>query len=279
MFRLNLKKKSIIFLAMMISFMFFLVSCSNDLLGLFYSTGIKERFAMKDSFVYLDESDRQLSLNEELSFLVLTDIHIADNNVYGMDQLAKVIAENGDSFVAITGDITQSGTPQELELFLKTADAFGVPCYPVIGNHDIYFGNWNTWEKMIGSTTYRIDAGEKTTLLMLDSANASFGKDQLDWLETQLGTAGEHTFVFTHANLFTSGGGEFQQLTDIRERFRIMSLLEGKCTAFFSGHSHEQVIKQAGKVQYITLKDFKTKGTYCRVRVSSEGVSYEFNSL
>jgi 3',5'-cyclic AMP phosphodiesterase CpdA len=233
---------------------------------------------MKDTFIYLDDSDRQLALNEDFSFIVLGDVHTTEKGTNGLDALAEVMAENGDSFIVVNGDITQSGKENELEAFLQTADSFNIPCYPVIGNHDIYFGDWKVWKKMIGSTVYRIDAGN-TTLIMLDSANSSFGVEQLKWLKKQLNTSGARTFVFTHANLFTSGGGEFQQLSDFRERARIMSLLEGKCTAFFSGHSHTRDITETGGVRYITLEDFKSNGTYCRVKISSGKVSYEIKSI
>jgi 3',5'-cyclic AMP phosphodiesterase CpdA len=258
---------------------FLLSSCSdNDMLGLFYSTGIQERFPSKDIFHYLDNSDLQIDLNENYSFLVLSDVHISDKGVNGLEQIAEKAAENGDSFIVITGDLTQSGTQKEMDMFIQTAKSFPIPCYPVIGNHDIFFGNWKVWKKMIGTSIYRVDAND-TTLFMLDSANASFGNDQLDWLESQLKTAGKNTFVFTHTNLFTNSGGEFQQFADYRERARFMSLLNGKCTALFSGHSHEYVNLQIGGVRYITLDGLLSSGTYCCVKVSSGTVSYEIKYL
>ena len=254
------------------------ISCSNDILGVVYSPESRERFAYKDHFVYLDEPDRRLELGDTFSFIVLTDTHITANNTNGFGNLKNIIEENNDSFVVVTGDITQSGKSNELELFIEMADTFQVPCYPVIGNHDIFFGNWSVWKEKIGSTVYRVDA-DHTTLIMLDSANASFGAEQLDWLKAQLTSAKENTFVFTHASLFSDKASSIQQLTDIRERARIMSMLDGKCAALFTGHIHERIIEQAGSVSYITLEDFKSNGTYCRVKVSPGGVSYEINSL
>jgi predicted phosphodiesterase len=228
--------------------------------------------------VYLDEDDFRLELNDDFSFLVLSDVHITGNDTNGLEKIAEIIAEHGDSFVVITGDITQSGKKTELESFVQTAESFNVSCYPVIGNHDIYFENWKEWEKIIGSTIYRID-GKNITLIMLDSANASFGSDQLNWLETQLETAKDHTFVFTHANLFTEKATSLQQLTDFRERARIMSLLDGNCDAYFAGHVHEQLTTEAGGVRYVTLNDFKSNKTYCRVTISSGSVRYEIKSM
>jgi hypothetical protein len=156
--------------------------------------------------------------------------------------------------------------------------ALGVPCYPVIGNHDIYFGNWPVWRDMIGSTRFRIDH-RNTTLFILDSANAAFGAAQLNWLRNELPTAKNHVFVFTHTNLFVRTPGDIGQITDIRERVRIMSILKGRAEAMLMGHVHQRIIREAGGVNYITIEDFKDNSTYCRVHVSPGGMWYEFEKL
>lgn len=274
-----MKRFCIFFLLMIIVHIFLLTSCSIDLFGLVYSSELQERWAEKDTFVYLDDSDRSLNLGENFSFIVLNDVHITENDSHGLERFVNVAEENGDSFVVISGDITQSGKRSELKVFLDFADSLSVPCYPVIGNHDIYFGNWKTaWKKMIGSSVYRIDS-DYITMIMLDSANAAFGNAQINWLDKQLKTSKENTFIFSHANLFTDSAFALQQFTDIRERARFMSMLDDRCTAVFSGHVHEHIVTQAGKVRYITQDDFKSNKNYCRVTVSPGNVSYEFKSL
>jgi 3',5'-cyclic AMP phosphodiesterase CpdA len=165
-----------------------------------------------------------------------------------------------------------------VQKFIEIAGTLDVPCYPVIGNHDIYFGNWPVWRELIGSTRYRIDHSN-TTLFILDSANAAFGASQLNWLRDELPTAQTHVFVFTHANLFVYTPGDIEQLTDTRERARIMSILKGRAGAMFMGHVHQRIIREAGGVKYITIEDFKDNSTYCRVHVSGGGISYEFGKL
>ncbi|QQO11285.1 metallophosphoesterase [Breznakiella homolactica] len=254
------------------------ISCSNDLFGLVSAGDSSERESYRNVFVFPAEAERNISLGSSYSFVVLTDVHITGTNAWKLEQLGPILEENNDAFMVITGDITQSGERQELERFIEIAGTFPVPCFPVIGNHDVYFGNWEVWKELIGSSIYRIDAGD-TTLIVLDSANASFGANQLDWLEGQLAAAGKNTFVFTHTNLFTDGSDCLQQITDIRERARFMALLENRCTAMFSGHVHRRILREAGGVRYVTLEDFRSEGTYCRVRVSPEGVSYEFRTI
>ena len=257
----------------------FLNCCTVDLLGLFGSTDLNERLAERNNFNFLGDNDRTLSLGSEYSFIVVADTHIENGNAHGLDGIKSVIDNSGGSikFVVVAGDITQFGSAQDIQLFKDIAVSFGVPCYPVIGNHDVYFGNWPEWKNMIGSTNYRINGGG-LTLLIMDSANAFFGNDQLNWLERELESASGRVFVFSHANLFVNNLTEIQQFTDTRERARVISILRNKCDIMFMGHSHARSINEAGNVLYIGIEDFIGTKTYCIVTVNSSGISYEFKN-
>jgi predicted phosphodiesterase len=277
--KLNARMRSLLALAAFLCFS----ACDVDLVGLFTSSEPDERFEARNTFHFLTEADRSLSLPQEYSFIVVSDTHIEGGDAHGLERLSAVVAAGGDKFVAVTGDITQNGKQEDLRKFLEIASSLrdiGAPCYPIIGNHDVYFNNWPNWRDLVGSTTYRIDApGSSTTLLMLDSANGSFGKDQLDWLKRELKSAKPHVFIFTHANLFTESLLDIEQVMDNRERARILSMLDGHCDAVFAGHVHNRIIRTAGGVRYITLEDFVGNKTYCRVYVKPSGISWEFKEL
>ncbi|GHV88828.1 hypothetical protein AGMMS50267_11880 [Spirochaetia bacterium] len=268
--------------------MIFVEACNVDLLGIFGSGDLAPRLEARDTFNFLTPDMRAPpSFGPEYSFIVLSDTHIEDGDAHGLEKLASVI-DDAIKFVVITGDITQYGGRKDVQKFIDIANTLsdltpGVLCYPVIGNHDIYFQNWPVWKELIGSSRYRIDTSDGgTTLFMLDSANAFFGAAQLDWLEEELRTANGHVFVFTHTNLFLGKGTsvvEVSQLTDIRERARIMSVLNGRVDAMFTGHVHQRIIKQIGGVHYITLEDYVKNKTYCRVSVSPSGIEWEFKTL
>jgi predicted phosphodiesterase len=256
----------------------FLEACTLDISGFFASTGLNERLKAKNTFNFLSEEDRDLSPGDEYSFIVLSDTHIENGNTYGLERLAQVI--DGAAFVVITGDITQYGDRNDIQEFIKIARSLGVPCYPVLGNHDIFFHNWQEWRDLIGSSSYRIGApGGSTTLFILDSANATFGGSQLNWLERELRIANPWVFVFTHTNLQVENPAHVVQLMDIRERARFMSIVKDRGAAAFMGHLHKRIERELGGVQYITLEDYRDHGTYCRVYVSPEGFRYTFKKL
>jgi 3',5'-cyclic AMP phosphodiesterase CpdA len=225
-------------------------------------------------------------LEDEYTFIVLTDTHIENGNAVGLEKIIEVIKEEKEQgqkikFVVITGDITQNGSKEDIGKFIEIAHALeesGIPCYPVIGNHDIYFGNWSNWKEYIGSTYYRIDSSG-TTLFFLDSANAYFGKKQLDRLENEIKTAEERVFVFSHANLFVESPIDIQQFTDVRERARILSILKGHCDIMFTGHVHRRILNEVGGVKYITIEDYRSSRIYCQVNVNKKGIDYSFHKL
>jgi predicted phosphodiesterase len=254
-----------------------LSACTVDLPGLFASADMSERWKARDIF-HFDNSN--LTLGTTYSFIVVSDTHIENGNDFSFNELKDVItADPRVKFVVATGDITQNGARVDIERFITIAKFFGVPCYPVAGNHDVYFGNFPIWKELIGSTCYKIDS-DSTTLFILDSANGHFGKKQLDWLESGLLTAGgKKVFVFTHSNLFVKSMFDLMQFTDTRERARFVSMLEGRCSGVFTGPLHKRVETVAAGVQYLSIEDMRVNKMYCRVDVTPQGVSWTVKKL
>ena len=278
------KHTKIILPAMFLAGFCFLCSCTVDLLGLFGSNDLDTRLEEKNSFKFLTDAElNPPSFGDEYSFIVVTDTHIEDDDAYSLYNLKSVIdaGSGGEEikFVVFTGDITQNGSRKDIERFKNIASHLGIPCYPVIGNHDVYFSNWPLWRELIGSTRYRIDDGDGTTLFILDSANAFFGKSQLDWLQRELKNAQGRVFVFTHTNLFVESPGDIQQLTDTKERARLVSLLRNRCDAMFTGHLHKRIETKIEGIPFVSIEDYKSKNIYCRVYVTGTGITYKFEKL
>ena len=249
-----------------------------DLLPGYYND-YDSRFAWRDEFVFLAPAGRSPDLGTVYSFIVVSDTHIGDQAA--ADRFAHIqdILEPGDKFIVITGDISDNGTREELALFVDAARSLPVPCYPVLGNHDIYTGRGTPWRELIGSTLYRVDS-PGTTLFFLDNANAALGHEQLTWLEDGFETAEQNTFVFAHENLFTvASPPDIEQITDIRERAVLMALLENRCRIMFTGHLHRRILREAGGVSYLALENYGEKGVFCRVYVSDGAVSWEIDQV
>ena len=274
------KKLFRITISFLIFFWGFFTGNCVDILGLAASNDLSIRLKEKNNFKFLENSDRDISFGTDYSFIVLSDTHIKDKDSWGLEKLANLIADSKGEikFVVVTGDISQSGEEEEIKEFIKISRSFGVPCYPVIGNHDIFFNNWPFWKNLIGSTSYKIN-GNGTTLFILDSANSYFGKEQIDWLEKEIKNVNGRVFVFTHANIFDDYQFNLQQVTDTDERARLLSILHNKCDIMFMGHSHKRLIKEAGGVKYINIENYNGSKTYLLVTVNNSGVGYKFKKL
>ena len=261
--------------------LFSFVSCSENIFGYIVTTDLDERLKAADTFIFLDDRDLNTDFGDEYSFIVVADTHIENNNAYGLEKLKDLTGnpENNIAFVAITGDITFRSRPGELERFIEISKSFGVPTYPIIGNHDVFFNNWPIWRDLIGSTRYRVNGGD-TTLLILDSASSFLGNDQLVWLERQLETTvGNRVFVFSHTNLFIGRPVGIPLQTDTRERARLISILRGRCDIMFTGHSHENLSRETGGVKFLTINSLRYSSIYYVVSVTKEGVTYRQEKL
>jgi predicted phosphodiesterase len=263
----NFRKRA--FSAVLVGAVFLLSACDQ----IAYYNDYDSRFDWHDDARFASLTP---PLGDVYSFLVISDTHIGNENDALRFEKIKACLEPSDRFVVITGDITGEGTREQLRLYLNAASSIGIPCYPVIGNHDIYTERGNAWKEALGSTVYRIDS-PGTSLFILDNANGSFGYEQLEWLERELKSAGKNCFVFAHENLFVeSSPPNIEQITDIRERARMMHLLKNRCAAMFMGHLHQRITGEAGGVRYIVMENYGGSGGFCRVRVSGGGISLEF---
>ena len=252
-----------------------LTGCRSDWFSVLGAPDFLRRWQARNTFHFLTYEDRNLPLaaSGTYSFIVITDTHISSGNAYGLERLAQVI-DDDVKFVVVVGDITQTGSQAALEKFLGIARGFGVPVFPVIGNHDIYFGNWPVWERLIGSTVYRVNIGEDA-LLILDSANAFLGARQLDWLENELRSTSGRVFVFSHVSKFNRRILNF----DARERARLVHMLSGRADAVFMGHTHRRHTTTVGGVYYVTLEDFREHSVYLRVFVSRDNLHWRFGRI
>ena len=93
----------------------FAISCNVDLLGLIAAGDIDERLKSADTFHFVKERD--ITTEENYSFLVLTDTHISGKNAFGLEKLKNHFIQS-DKFIVVTGDITQSGNREEVERFM-----------------------------------------------------------------------------------------------------------------------------------------------------------------
>ncbi len=113
-----------------------------------------------------------------------------------MTNLAKALAQakqNGAKFVIGIGDLSDVGTPEELEQTRNQFDKSGLPVYTVPGDRDF----WDSRNKKLNPTTnfnqvfgnsYKSFSYENIRVIMIDNADNYNGLDdlQLKWVNDEL---------------------------------------------------------------------------------------------
>jgi len=139
---------------------------------------------------------------ERLKFVHLSDTHVGSST--GADDLRKTVNDiNQDSsiqFIVISGDITEFGADNEIQLAKQILDSFNKQWYIIPGNHD---GNWsesgaNTFKKVFGSETFFFKAGKYVFLGTHCGPNMRMGPGQIPrenivWLDSVLKTVVDST--------------------------------------------------------------------------------------
>ena len=106
-------------------------------------------------FLLITIVSTQVSLAQQpFRFAFISDTHIG-NQTAEEDLLRTIESINNDTslaFVVITGDITEFGSDDELQLAKKLFDRLNKPWYIIPGNHD---SNWsesgsNSFKKIFG---------------------------------------------------------------------------------------------------------------------------------
>ena len=237
------------------------------------------------------------SVPDEYTFYSCSDSHVNDNN----DRLtAYITVERNDPeavFSILAGDLAnESGERpytlcEEAMRFDPSVQADNDPCFPIIGNHDVYFDCAEYFKKHFHTSTYTLTVntlgGFKDLFVFLDSGNGTHGKRQMEWLEEQLERRGEYRYCFvishnwmfrTTYNYTTTPAANLPE----DEQYAFMDMMSrNNVNMVIMGHFHYRDAKMIYGVPYVmtdNLNDSSTTPSYLVVRCGSS-VTYEYRTL
>jgi len=241
---------------------------------------------------------------DEYSIYSTSDSHCSDRDSIELqgpkDRLYKyVTTERNDPkavFSLLVGDLAnESGEAgyRRAEASMRFNDktqAKNDPCFPVIGNHDVYYDCTAYYKQYFHTSTYTVTVktvgGYQDLYILLDSGNGTHGKRQLEWLEEQLEHREDyrHCFVISHNWLFrTSYNYTTTPAANLPqdEQYAFMDLMShSNVELVLMGHFHAREQRQFGGVQYVMTDNLNDGGTpsYLVVNVG-EKVRYEYEEL
>ena len=273
--------------------MFFMASCGKniDYKGLFYTSNESpdERFAQSmdynSSHGYVVITD----VPDEYKVYVMSDIHV-DFSTNTLDRyVSDFLADTTAPFSLCLGDlINATGHFDYFAEHVKPVTDAGRKIFYTVGNHDLYFNQWDEFFSRFGSSTYWFEvhtvSGSKDLYISIDSGNGALGCDQRNWLENVLRDKRyqgfRHVVVFTHTHFFKKDSSqghtsnfsleETYDLTDLFDRYDITMVLQG--------HSHSRDLTLFKDVIYLrvdALEDHYPDAYYTILKVGNY-INYNF---
>lgn len=238
-----------------------------DMLGMFYtkSDNADERFlqSLYDNIrrpvdtIYVDRDD--------YSVYVFTDVHV-DETTYNLDTFTTTYLNDTETapFCICLGDQINAvnNYPKFFAYMDKIKDA-GRTVYSTVGNHDIYYDQWQIYIDYWKTSTYYFvvitPSGDKDFYLFLDSSDGTFGIEQRHWADMQLKAISNenyrHRIVCTHTHMWkidqsqghTSNFAleETYEMADMFAKYGVEYVLQG--------HSHYRHTNTYKGVTYLRL--------------------------
>lgn len=174
-------------------------------------------------------------------FAHVSDTHIGSANAE--EDLRRTVHNiNSDtllSFVIISGDITDFGSDEELQLAKKILDSLNKPWYIVPGNHD---ANWsesgtNSFKKIFGAETFRFMSHGYLFIGTVCGPNMRMSPGQVSrenivWLDTTLANLQDKDVPVIFVN-------HYPQDTSLNNWYEVIDLLKTRNTQLIiCGHGH-----------------------------------------
>ena len=227
--------------------------------------------------------------SDSYRFYACSDIHIQENRPANFQAMVqKERADEGSFFYLLLGDVLFGKEHMEWVADIMNAPE-NHPGFIIAGNHDIFYGGWEQWKVLFGSSTYYFfvqTPSARDIFIMLDSANGTLGEKQLEWLRDVLDKdrAGcRHCIVGVHTNMFRTDLSQFPSTNfTLEETYTLTSLFsKAGVDIVLSGHDHVRDVTPYDGVTYITLdqiKDGTSNASYLTVDVD-DGVEFDFHAM
>jgi 3',5'-cyclic AMP phosphodiesterase CpdA len=234
-----------------------------------------------------DHPEREITIaSDSYTFLVGSDSHVGGTD--NISQFIEAAISKNPIALAISGDVT-TGREEDYEVAAAELEALSdIQLCLVPGNHDLYFGGWNTYYELFGPSTYTLTIHTNASsdlYIFLDTGGGTLGTSQLEWLRELLEKERanhRHAIVVTHVNFFRP---RFTNSTNLlnEELILLIDLFEkNEVNMVIQGHDHKRFEEHMGHTTYLTLdalKDGTKNASYLELVVSGEEIDYSFIDL
>lgn len=289
-----IKKYSILF-----AFAAVLASCAHgnlDMAGMFSGSSPRSdsRFATSNAHNELHGFSTRL-VDDDYRVYVGTDSHV-DTSCYNLEQFVRAYKSDAACPFAIhLGDLVNADGHYPLfdsaihivpEGYVRGKDTLFV----TVGNHDIYYAQWNAFIAYYHTATYYFETKSKTTgqlldlYICLDSSDGTIGRKQMAWLKDVLAKAQDkkyrHIIVYTHTHVFKQDASQGHTSNySIEETYELLGLMsQYGVELVMMGHDHSREVTMYGGCTYIivdSMQDIQREPYYMVLSID-EKIRYDF---
>lgn len=272
-----------------------LTACDMDLVGFIAPTSTITEQRFEQSMAWNMEHGYK-SLNvpiDNYKFYVGTDIHTA-TTVNNITTFVTALRNDSNAYFGIlTGDLVhQKGGFHVLMPTLNfnpATQARNDTIFATVGNHDLYFNQWEDYRTYWGTATYWFEVktpNYQDLFISLDTGNGTLGSKQFKWLRSILETKRanyRHCIVYTHTHLFKEDDSQFPTSNmPLEETFELTELMrKHNVNLFLQGHDHTREVVRYKDVLYIVVGPMLdgAKEPYYMIATCDETINYKFIAL
>jgi 3',5'-cyclic AMP phosphodiesterase CpdA len=209
-----------------------------------------------------------------MKLVLMGDLHYhdADRNVqewvearekfYGA-VFGRFLELEADAHISL-GDLTNFGTPSELEDVYQWIRGHNRTFYHVLGNHDVYGQPKHDVLGFTGQARYHAVMTDEAMLVFLDTAREMDFEDwsgwvddeQLHWLEGMVKQSGSKPLlVFAHHPVYDTTAGSAADKGSIHPDVDLWAVLSQKegLGLYFNGHTHVDSIARRDQWTFVQL--------------------------
>jgi predicted phosphodiesterase len=234
-----------------------------------------------------NHSVKEIEIADDMySIYAMGDSHVGGTN--NLDVFISGAIANSAAAVVMAGDITTGHADDYAVLYEHVPDADSIESFLMVGNHDLYFGGWDQFYSLFGSSTYTfiVNTPEaKDLFICLDTGSGTLGSEQLDWLRNTLKTERayyRYCILFTHNNLFRNRHTTSTNPL-VEELYVLLDLtIEYDVDMVVTGHDHKKYVETFGNTTYVTmnaLQDDYDNAGYFVLLIDQGEIRYEFIDL